>query len=62
MVNGDHLLTLFASFIFIFTRAIAKGLIFGLCLYVVRSCNVHDLYCIELEENLLGYPVRLTGL
>ena len=28
----------------LFTRAIPKGLPFGLCLYVLRVCNVHVLY------------------
>ena len=44
--NGQwyqHPLTLFA----IFTRAIPKGLPFGLCLDVLHLRNVHVLYCIQ---------------
>ena len=36
-------------FYVLFTRAILKGLAFGLCLYVLRLCNVHVLYRIQLE-------------
>ena len=39
----QYLLNLFAFFCF-FTRAIPKGLLFGLCLYGLRLCNVHVLY------------------
>ena len=59
----QHILTLFAIF---FTRAIPKGLPFGLCWYVLRLCNVHVLYCIQLVseiwtcEKAWGDPERLT--
>ena len=49
----QHLLTLFAFFVF--TRAIPKGLAFGLCLYVLRLCNVHVLYCIQLVRYLKAW-------
>ena len=46
----QHILTLFAIF---FTRAILKGLSFGLCLYVLHLCNVqHVLYCVQLVRDL----------
>ena len=43
------LLTLFGHF---FARAIPTGLTFGLCLGVLRSCNVHVLYYIQLVLDL----------
>ena len=55
--NGQwyqHLLTLFA----IFHKSNTEGANFGLCLYVLRWCNVHVLYCIQLvpELNLWKAP------
>ena len=35
-----------------FTRAIPKGLTFGLDLYVLRLCNAHVLYCIQHVRDL----------
>ena len=45
----QRLLTLFAIFL---TRAIPKGLTFGLSVYVLRLCNVHVLYCIQRVRDL----------
>ena len=53
--NGQwyqHLITQLFAFVFCFTRAIPKGLTFGLCLYVLRVCNVHVLYSIQLVRDL----------
>ena len=48
--NGQwyqHVLTLFAFFFF-FKRAVQKRQTVGLCFHVLRLCNVHALYCIQL--------------
>ena len=48
-VNGTSISKLDLPF---FTRAIPKGLSFELFVYVIRSCNVHVLYCIHFVGDL----------
>ena len=45
IVSGASISYYFAIF---FTTAIPKGLTFGLCLYILRLCNVHVLYSVQL--------------
>ena len=49
-VNGTSISKLYLPSFF-FTRAIPKGLTFGLCLYVLCLYNVHVLYCIPGSSN-----------
>ena len=48
-VNGTSNSKLYLPF---FTRAILKEQTFGLCLYVLRLCNVQVFYCIQLVQDL----------
>ena len=51
--------------LFFFTRALRKGLTFGVCLYVLCLCNVHDFFVFNVcdiwtGEKPWGDPVRVT--
>ena len=63
MVNSTSIFILLTLLPF-FTRAIPKGLTFGgICLYVLRLCNVHVLYCMccAIFELVKSPEVTLCG-
>ena len=51
IVNGTSISSLYLPF---FTKAIPKGLPFGLWVYVLRLCNGHALYCIQFVCEILN--------